>query len=303
MLSNLKRALMGLVVIGAVVLPANAYAACTLPNSITNGQTTDASQVMGNFNAVTTCMTANGTVAGGTAGQVGYYNSSGNQISGESLSSLLDSSIGSTQGSILYRGASGWQALAPGTVHEVLSTNGPGNDPAWVPGGAGSGGKYQAFPNGGSGWSDSAAAMLNVIYVYNTITVTDLASLFSPVSGGTYVMGIAGWDAANNKITSTPAYTTSQTVTTGGSGIPVFFSFSTPDIVTPGAYAVMLIRTDGTPTTSLSLYYGGGPFWAPQLSMAGTGTVFHLASQAPTTSDVWSSDGSGIWDFALMYTY
>ncbi|WP_332772045.1 hypothetical protein [Phenylobacterium sp.] len=38
-----------------------AQAACTVPNTLTNGSTADASQVMGNFNAVTNCI--NGGVA------------------------------------------------------------------------------------------------------------------------------------------------------------------------------------------------------------------------------------------------
>ena len=34
----------------------SAHAACTVPNQLTNGQTADASQVMGNFNSVLTCV-------------------------------------------------------------------------------------------------------------------------------------------------------------------------------------------------------------------------------------------------------
>lgn len=39
--------------------------------------------------------------------------------------------IGSTRGSILYRGASGWAILAPGTVDYVLTSNGAGADPSY----------------------------------------------------------------------------------------------------------------------------------------------------------------------------
>jgi hypothetical protein len=48
-----------------------------------------------------------------------------------SLSSTLDN-ISSTQGSILYRGASYWVALAPGTSGQFLQTNGGGANPAWA---------------------------------------------------------------------------------------------------------------------------------------------------------------------------
>jgi hypothetical protein len=83
----------------------------------------------------------------------------------------------------------------------------------------------------------------------------------------------------------------------------VYFSFSSPVSLTAGDYAVMIVRTDGTTTTSMGLYYGAGTFWAPQLYMMGSNTVYSLASQAPTTSDVWTYQGSGWWDFALMYSF
>lgn len=56
---------------------------------------------------------------------------------GVAVSALLDSVFGNTQGEILYRGASGWAALAPGTAGNVLSTQGAGENPMWT---AGSGG-------------------------------------------------------------------------------------------------------------------------------------------------------------------
>jgi len=39
--------------------------------------------------------------------------------------------IGSTQGDTLFRGASVWQALAPGTVNQVLTSAGPSANPFW----------------------------------------------------------------------------------------------------------------------------------------------------------------------------
>jgi hypothetical protein len=40
----------------SVVVPEAARATCTVPNQLTNGQTADASQVMANFNSVTSCV-------------------------------------------------------------------------------------------------------------------------------------------------------------------------------------------------------------------------------------------------------
>ena len=48
-----------------------------------------------------------------------------------SLSQMMDWTS-STQGTILYRGASGWAALGTGTTGNVLQTNGAGADPTWA---------------------------------------------------------------------------------------------------------------------------------------------------------------------------
>lgn len=47
-----------------------------------------------------------------------------------SLTTLIDS-IGSAQGTIIYRGAASWSALAPGTSGQFLKTNGAAANPAW----------------------------------------------------------------------------------------------------------------------------------------------------------------------------
>ena len=47
-----------------------------------------------------------------------------------SISTVLDW-LGSAQGSVLYRGASGWAVLAPGTSGQFLKTQGAGANPVW----------------------------------------------------------------------------------------------------------------------------------------------------------------------------
>ena len=56
--------------------------------------------------------------------------------SANSLSAVIDATIGSTRGQILYRGASSWLALAAGTSGYVLTANGAGADPSWQVSGA-----------------------------------------------------------------------------------------------------------------------------------------------------------------------
>ena len=62
----------------------------------------------------------------------------GVQISAQ-VQEILDQ-ISTTQGTVLFRGAADWQALAPGTSGHFLKTNGAGADPAWAAGGGGGGG-------------------------------------------------------------------------------------------------------------------------------------------------------------------
>jgi hypothetical protein len=57
----------------------------------------------------------------------------------KSLSQVLDSVLGTTQGSIIYRNSTVWTTLAPSTVGFVLSTNGAGANPSWIAQSGGSG--------------------------------------------------------------------------------------------------------------------------------------------------------------------
>lgn len=59
-------------------------------------------------------------------------------------SAILDT-ISATRGVLLYRGAAGWAALAPGTAGENLQTNGAGADPTWA---VSAGGDIQALLDG-----------------------------------------------------------------------------------------------------------------------------------------------------------
>lgn len=75
------------------------------------------------------------------------------QFSSSSLTSLLDSNFGNTQGSILYRGASGWAALGPGTSGQVLETQGSSANPIWATASGGGGSPINVTTQTGSSYT------------------------------------------------------------------------------------------------------------------------------------------------------
>lgn len=84
----------------------------------------------------------------------------GNIAQGVTISANVQeilNAISTTRGTILFRGDTAWQALAPGTSGNFLRTNGPGADPSWAAAGGGGGGtdyysgtRVLVLPNSGS---------------------------------------------------------------------------------------------------------------------------------------------------------
>lgn len=70
-------------------------------------------------------------VTSGTSGYVLYNN--GGTVGNQTLSAMIDASIGSTQGSILYRSTLGsWVLLTPGISGQYLQTTGAASNPQWA---------------------------------------------------------------------------------------------------------------------------------------------------------------------------
>ena len=122
-----------------------------------------ASDVSGLAASATTDTTNAGNISTGNLSNSRLTNASANTILGNntgstaspsynSLSSYIDN-IGSAQGDILYRGASNWSVLTPGTSGQVLQTNGASANPSWatVSGSLPSGTQGQALLYGASG--------------------------------------------------------------------------------------------------------------------------------------------------------
>lgn len=67
---------------------------------------------------------ANNTLLGNTSG-------SSASPSSTTLTALMDATLGSQQGSVIYRAGSIWTSLPPGTADQILATAGPSANPFW----------------------------------------------------------------------------------------------------------------------------------------------------------------------------
>ncbi|CAM6031509.1 unnamed protein product [Sphagnum compactum] len=113
--------------------------------------------------------------------------STGSAVVNESVSSLLDGFFGTTQGNVIERGSSAWQAIAAGTSGYVLTSNGAGADPSYqAPATNNSGSVLLATVNASSSskgiWLDNfepyATAVVSVGTGTNTtIVFTDVQSI------------------------------------------------------------------------------------------------------------------------------
>ena len=97
-----------------------------------------------------------------------------------SLSSYIDN-IGSAQGDILYRGATNWSVLTPGTSGQVLKTNGASANPSWT--------TVSTLPSGSQGqallYGTSGAAFLGGIINSNTYSDIPSAATAAQTAGAT----------------------------------------------------------------------------------------------------------------------
>ena len=118
------------------------------------------------------------------------------------LSTLLDT-LGATEGSIIYRGASGWAELAPGTAGQVLQTNGTGAVPTWA---SVSGSGLTTIANGSLLANVSGASAVPV-----ATTISAVLDILGTTRGTLLYRGASGW-------TELAPGTSGQVLTTGGAG-------------------------------------------------------------------------------------
>lgn len=158
-------------------------------------------------------------------------------------------SITTTRGSLLYRGASAWAGLVPGTSGYVLTSQGTGADPIWA-------------ALSGTGTVTSVA-----MTVPSILSVTG-----SPITvSGTLAVSLATQSA--NRVLAGPA--------TGSAAAPTFRALVAADLPPD----IVAITVGSTPisggTTTRVLYDNGGVFG--EYAISGTGSVAMTGSPTFTT--------------------
>jgi hypothetical protein len=81
-------------------------------------------------------ITTSGLTSSASSRLIGRKTAGAGALEQVTTSEVLDF-IGTTQGTLLYRNATVWTTLAPGTSGQFLKTNGAGADPAWSSGNSG----------------------------------------------------------------------------------------------------------------------------------------------------------------------
>ena len=145
------------------------------------------------------------------------------------VTALLDS-IGTTQGDILYRNATEWVVLSPGTAGYVLATGGASANPSWVPGTGPASVADETIESNISG--SSAAPSAN--------TLTDILDyILGSTRGAIIERGASGW-------TLIAPGAAGKVLTSGGSG-------ADPSWATPPSSAVLPMTNGDTPPTLMYL--------------------------------------------------
>lgn len=123
---------------------------------------------------------------------------------GNSLTGTLDSMVGSARGTLMFRGATAWSALGPGTTGQVLQTGGSSGDPAWAT--AATGGLSPISNNQLLANTSGASAA-----PIGTTMSAALDAMLGNTRGAVLVRGAGGWTVLS------PG-TVGQYLRTGGSG-------------------------------------------------------------------------------------
>jgi hypothetical protein len=178
-----------------------------------------------------------------------------------SLTSIIDSVIGATQGQVLYRSGTVWTALSPGTAGQVLTTAGAAANPSWT-------------SVGGTGTVTNVATNNGV--TGGPITTTGTIGLAS-ISTGNVLANTSGISAAPSATTPTSVLD----VIGSTQGSVLYRGASVWTALTPGTNGQFL-QTTGA---------GSTPQWNTAVTGPGSAVSGHIATFNGTSGSIIQDGG------------
>jgi hypothetical protein len=200
------------------------------------------------------------------SGQVLVGQGSAGDPTSEGLSALLDSLFGSAEGDILYRGASAWITLPPGTSGQFLQTQGSGAAPLWA-----------------------SASITNPGRLLDVVTFT-VSGTYTPNAGLGYALILAAGGGASGG--GTPACPTGKFTAASGGG-PGGVGMLYVAAATVGASQTVTIGAAGAaPSAGANNGNSGGTTSVGSLISA-SGGGYGITAAAGTTPFTVTAGGSG----------
>ena len=226
--------------------------------------------------------------------------------SANTLSDIIDHCIGNTQGDILYRNASGWVVLAPGTSGEYLQTQGAAANPIWAPGDGAGTVTSIATNNGITGGTITSSGTIGLASVAD-------GSLLANISGGStfpsantltaIIDHVLGSTQGNVLYRNSTAWvvlapgTNGQFLTSGGAAADVSWTTSSSG---PAA-ATQADQETGTSTTTY-VSPGRQQFHASAAKAWATGTYSAGTPAATASYNITSYTDAGTGDLVANFT-
>jgi hypothetical protein len=228
----------------------------------------------------------------------------------QTLSYMIDNAIdsASAQGTVLYRGASSWSALAPGTAGQLLRTNGASANPSW----------YTVTGAGTVTSVDASGGTTGMTFTGGPITVSGtltMSGTLAAKNGGTglssYIIGDILYASSSTALSALADVATGNALISGGVstapswgkiGLTTHVSGTLPTAnggtnltsFTSGG-AVYATSTSALTTGTLPVASGGTNATATPTAGAvayGTGTAYAFTA-AGTSGQVLTSNGAG----------
>jgi len=150
--------------------------------------------------------------------------------------------ITSVQGSILYRGATEWEALSPGTAGQFLKTNGASSDPEWA------------------NASGSGVLFNPPLAADYPITVNNAGSTISAADDSD--RGLLMTLVSTSGTISYGMVLKAYTVPGSGTDTFIWAAKYTPTVSTSGNTCAGLVLADAAATTSDRLFFGFNAAWS-----------------------------------------